>query len=198
MESRQLLLRECIELFPPDTNKKVEGVCRTRWIEKVIDMVSFKELFIPIVYCLRKKKIYKDNNCNADTSVTAYLFFRLFSTFQLVSCSVLTKSILDIILPVTQLLHSKSIAMCDRLHLILSFITLVLTIRQEVDEFLSRWSEKALTLTEKINIPDAIPKVVGTQIHRSNTPAGSVSDYFKRAITILLIRSSYVQIRLQI
>ena len=67
-----------------------------------------------------------------------YLFFRLFSTFHLVSCSVLTKSILDITLPVTQLLHSKSIAMCDRLHLILSSKTLVLTTRQEVDEFLSR------------------------------------------------------------
>ena len=102
-------------------------------------MVSFKKLFIPIVYCLKKKKIYNNNNCNTDTSVTALPFFRLFSTFQLDSCSVLTKSILDITLSVTQLLHSKSIAMCDRLHLILSFKTLVLTTRQEVDEFLSRW-----------------------------------------------------------
>ena len=32
-----------------------------------------------------------------------------------------------------------------------------------------------------------MPRVVGTQIHRSNTPAESVSDYYKRTITIPLL-----------
>ena len=32
-----------------------------------------------------------------------------------------------------------------------------------------------------------MPRVVGTQLHRSNTPAESVSDYYKRAITAPLL-----------
>ena len=32
-----------------------------------------------------------------------------------------------------------------------------------------------------------MPRVVGTQIHGSNTPAESVSDYYKRAITAPLL-----------
>ena len=32
-----------------------------------------------------------------------------------------------------------------------------------------------------------MPRVVGTQIHRSNSPAESVSDYHKRTITIPLL-----------
>ena len=36
-------------------------------------------------------------------------------------------------------------------------------------------------------ITETVPKVVGTQIHRSNTPAESVSDYYKRTITIPLL-----------
>ena len=61
----------------------------------------------------------------------------------------------------------------------------VITRKQEVDEFYNKRYKK--TLTEKINITETMPRVVGTQIHRSNTPAESVSDYYKRTITIPLL-----------
>ena len=99
----------------------------------------------------------------------------------------LTRSELDITLPVTQLLQSKSIDVCDGLHLIESLKALVITRRQEVDEFHRKWYNKALTLTEKINITETMPRVIGTQIHRRNIPAESVSDYYKRTITIPLL-----------
>ena len=56
-----------------------------------------------------------------------------------------------------------------------------------VDEFRGKWYKKALTLTEKINIPGTMLRVVATQIHTSNTPSESVSDYYKRTITIPLL-----------
>ena len=140
-------------------------------------MDRFEELFIPIVHCLKKKEINKDNKCNRDTSVKASSFFTLVSTFPFVACLVLTRSVLDMTLPVTQLLQSKSIDICDALHLIESLKALVITRRQEVDEFHNNWFKKALTLTEKINITETMPRVVGTQIHRRNTPAESASDY---------------------
>ena len=61
---------------------------------------------------------------------------------------------------------------------------LVITRRQDVDEFHSKWYKKALTLSKKINITETMLRVVGTQIHRSNAPAESVSDYYKITITI--------------
>ena len=88
----------------------MKDVCRTRWIERVNGMDTFEELFIPIIYCLEKMKFNKDNTCNRDTSVKASSFFTLVSTFQFVACLVLTRSVLDMTLPVTQLLQSKSIA----------------------------------------------------------------------------------------
>ena len=130
-------------------------------------------------------KFNKDNTCNRDTSVKASSFFTLVSTFQFVACLVLTRSVLDMILPVRQLLQSKSIDICDGLHLIESLKALVITKRQEVDEFHSKYYKKALTLSE------TMLRVVETQIHRSNTPAKSVSDYCKRKI-IFTIRSSHV------
>ena len=169
----------------------MKDVCRTHWIEQAIGMDTFEDLFIPIIYCLERMKFNKDNTCNRDTSVKASSFFILVSTVQFVACLVLTRNVLDITLPVTQLLQSKSIDICDGLHLIESLKALVITRRQDVDEFHSKWYKKALTLSEKINITETMPRVVGTQIHRSNTPAESVSDYYKRKITFT-IRSSHV------
>ena len=64
---------------------------------------------------------------------------------------------------------------------------LVITRIEDVDEFHSKWYKKAVTLTEKINITVTMSRVVGNQIHRSNTPAESVSDYYKRTIAIPLL-----------
>ena len=86
---------------------------------------------------------------------------------------------------VTQLLQSKSVDICDGLHLIESLKALVITRRKEVDEFHSKWYKKALTLTGKINIAETIPRAVGTQIRKSNIPAENVSDYDYRTITRL-------------
>ena len=90
-------------------------------------------------------------------------------------------------LPVTQLLQSKSIDICDGLYLIDSLKALVITRRQDVDEFHRKWYKKAVTPSEKINITETIPRVAETQTNRSNTPAESVSDYYKRPITIPLL-----------
>ena len=73
-------------------------------------------------------------------------------------------------LPVTQLLQSKSIDICDALHLIESLKELVITRRQDVDEFHSKWGKKFLTLSEKINITETMLRVVRIQTHREVTP----------------------------
>ena len=149
-------------------------------------MDTFEELFIPIIHCLEKMKFDKDSACNRDTSIKASSFFTLVSTFQFVACLVLTRSVLDMTLPVTQLLQSKSIDICDGLHLIESLKALVITRRHDVDELHSKWYKKALTLSEEINITETMPRVAGAQIHRSDNPAESVSNYYYYKTTIII------------
>ena len=125
-------------------------------------MDTYEELFIPIIYCFEKLKLNKDNRCKRDTSVKASSFFLLLSTFHFVACLVLTRSVLDMTLPVTQLLQFTSIDVCDGLHLIESLKALVITRRQDVDEFHSKWYKKALTLSDGINITETTLRVVET------------------------------------
>ena len=79
------------------------------------------------------------------------------------------------------------IDICDGLHRIESLKALVITRRQDLDEFHSKWYRKALILTEKINITKTMPRVVGSQIHRSKTPAERVSHYYKRTTAVPLL-----------
>ena len=132
-------------------------------------------------------KINKDNKCNRDTSVKASSFFCISFYFSILCLFSTYKKCTRYDLTSNQLLQSKSIDISDGLHLIESLKALVITRRQKVDEFHNKWYKEALTLTEKINITDIMPRVVGTHIHRSNIPAGSVSDYYKRTITIPLL-----------
>ena len=45
-------------------------------------------------------KFNKDKTCNRNTSVKFSSFFTLVSTFQFVACFVLTRRVLDLVLPV--------------------------------------------------------------------------------------------------
>ena len=82
-------------------------------MKRVKDMDGFEDLFITIVHCLEKMKINKDSKCNRDTTVKSSSFFTLVSTVQFNACLVLIRSVLDMMLPVAQLLQSKSIDICD-------------------------------------------------------------------------------------
>ena len=47
--------------------------------------------------------------------------------------------------------------------------------------------KRNFTLTMKINIPETMPKVIGTQIHKRNTLPESVSNNYQITITIPLL-----------
>ena len=56
--------------------------------------------------------------CNRDTSTKASSFYKLIATFNFISTLVLTRSILELTLPVTELLQGKEIYMADASHLL--------------------------------------------------------------------------------
>ena len=82
-------------------------------------------------------KLDKDNRCNIDTLVKASCFFILVFTFQFFSCLVLSRNVLEVTL--TQLLESKRTDICNDLHSTKSLKALVITKREEFDEFHSKW-----------------------------------------------------------
>ena len=54
--------------------------------------------------------------CNQDTAAKATSFYKLMTSFDFLSSLVITRSVLDLTLPVTQLLHDPAIDIADATH----------------------------------------------------------------------------------
>ena len=54
-EPRQEILDACVENHAPHSSKKkLEDVCRTRWVERITGLGDFEELFIPMSFVWNK------------------------------------------------------------------------------------------------------------------------------------------------
>ena len=71
--------------------------------------VGFEELFIANVFYLESMSFNEWMVCNKETSSKALSFYKLIVSFYFIATLVLTRSTLDLTLPVTELLQGKEI-----------------------------------------------------------------------------------------
>ena len=109
--------------------------CPTRWVKKVTGLDDFQDLFAPIVFCFEEISMNIGSVCNQDTSEKATSFYKLMASFDFLSSLVITRSVLDLTLPVTQLLQGPAIDIADATHLIKSLKSLICSKRNTVDTF---------------------------------------------------------------
>ena len=67
----------------------------------------------------------------------------------------------------------------------ISFVlTMLKSAREDVDAVHARMYDRAVQLASTVNVVESIPRTTNRQQHRSNMPAATTSDYFKRTVTI--------------
>ena len=124
---------------------------------------------------------------NPHIAIDADNLLTLISRFDFIVALVITRNILDATLPVTKLLQGKSIDIMNGIHLITSLKNGILKMRNAIDTTHDAWYDEALTLAEAAGIDEWKPRTVGKQTSRGNPPHASVSEYYKRLITIPLL-----------
>ena len=105
-------IKECflIEFHAPDPQKKnLSDFCPTQWVEKVTGLDDFEDLFAAIAFCFEKMSMNMGSVCNQDTLAKATSFYKLMAFFDFLSFLVITRSVLDLTLLVTQLLQGPAI-----------------------------------------------------------------------------------------
>ena len=70
------------------------------------------------MFCLEEMSLDAGRVCNQDTSAKATLFYKLMTSFDFFSSLVITSSIFDLTLPITQLLQGPGIDIANVTHLI--------------------------------------------------------------------------------
>ena len=130
-------------------------------------------LFAPIVFCLEEMSLNIGRVFNQDTSAKATSFYKLIGSFDFLSSLVITRSILDLILPVTQLLQGPAIDIADATHLIESLKSLICCKRNTVDTFHKKCYSDIVEIACKVGIEECKPKTSKLQRNRNNIPSES-------------------------
>ena len=179
-QNRQIIFEKNISIHSKDSKKKrLKDVCRTRWVDRIDGMDVFQELFIPIYFTLKEMSLNEEGQCNPSTSSQATSFLALISSFQFIVSLVITRHILDLTLPVTQLLQAKENDILVGIELITSLKNAVNTARNKIDDYHGIWYGKALNLAAKINVEVSLPRICSRHV-----PASDASEYYKRTLTI--------------
>ncbi|XP_065667641.1 52 kDa repressor of the inhibitor of the protein kinase-like [Hydra vulgaris] len=157
-ENRQKFLEASIlEREPQMHKKKLKDICRTRWIERIDGLNTFLEHYLSIFHALCIMAS-PESSVNKETQNKSSTFLNSIGTF--VFTLVVTTRVFDFTLPVT---------------------------RNDIDSFHNNCYEAACLLSSKAEIFVLKPRTYSIQKNRFNVPSESVSEYFKRAVTIPLI-----------
>ena len=132
--------------------------------------------------------------CNQDTSAKATSFYKLMTSFDFLSSLVITRSILDLTLPVAQLLQDPATDIADATYLIESLKSRICCKSNTVDTFHKKCYSGIVEIPCKVSIEDWNPRSSKLQRNRNNIPSESVSDYFKKVVTIPLLDHLTVEI----
>ena len=128
--------------------------CPTRWLEKLIGLNEFEDLFAPTVFCLEEMSLNMGCLCNQDTSTKAISFYKLITSFDFLSSLITTRSIFHLTLSVNQLLQGAAKNIADATHLIESLKNLICCKRNTVDTFHKKCYSDILELSCKIVIEE--------------------------------------------
>ena len=186
---RQVELEKWIAAVLPSEEKqhKLKSMCRTRWVERHDAYDVFIDLFVVVVSCLEEIANAPPTDWNRDTRSEAQSFLLAVSQFSFVVTLVLTQAILAYTRGLSVKLQGRYVDV-SRAHRDIESVKAALKVaRSRVDTFHEHVFEEAVRLGASVGIELSAPRLAGRQQHRSNVPAGTVVDYFKRNLTIPLL-----------
>ena len=125
------------------------------------------------MFCLEEMSLNIGRVFNQDTSAKATSFYKLMTSFDFLSSLVISRSILDLTLRVTQLLQGLAIDIADATHLIESLKSLICCKRNTVDTFHKKCYSDIVEIACKVGIEECKPKTSKLQRNRNNIPSES-------------------------
>ena len=179
------LLQQKIEtMLPTARHKHLLDVCRTRWDSRIDGLAVFIEIFVSIVASLEAVKCKANKSWSSAARRESHCHFLLTVAFEFIVCLVVVARLLEITSPLTKQLQSADIDFIDSIEKVTLLFAMLLRLRREVDVFRDEWYGEAVELAEKVGTIPLKPRIGEVQLHRSNIPASTPSEYYKKNLTI--------------
>ena len=197
---RQRFLEHIIAHYCPTSKKtKINGLCKTRWIERHNTFTTILELYPYLIktwdqmcYPSDDEELYPDgNNWNWDSESrsTANGLRYTFSSFEHLIVFLLSKELLEPIRPIAECLQGRLQEVYFGFKKIIEVTQHYKQIRDSVDAEHDRIYAKALNLADKIGSEESMPRIIRGRQTRPNPSVSSPCDYWRITITIPLLDS---------
>lgn len=151
---------------------KLQSLCETRWAARADALHTFKSSFTTVVEALEDlSENYGD--------VKAGPFKLAITQFGFIVALVAVEFVLAQLVPLSKMLQNKT---CDLVEATKE-ANVLCTMVQEQRNDENLWDdlyEKAIAMAAKVDVGPSRPRVVLRQQHRQNTPAATISEYWKR------------------
>ena len=181
-------------LLPEASHSRLIDVCRTRWIARVDGMEVFIELFPAIVSSLEAVKDNADGSWNGDSIREASALYHATISFGFLVSLVVVSRCLQITKPLTIQLQAPQMDVVKCVEKVTLLFAMLKRYREEIDHRHKSWYEEAVSLAETVGTVPSKPRTASVQRNRSNTPSDTVSEYFRRVLSIPFIDHLICQI----
>ena len=186
-------------LCPSGSRTKINGLYKTRWVERHNTFTTILELYPYLVktwehmcYPCENDSIYtKGNNWNWDSESrsSANGLRHTFTSFEHVVSFFLAKELLEPIRPIAECLQGRLQEVYFGFKMITEIMKHYKTLRENVHTEHNRIYGKALLLSTEIGSEEGMPRVIRGQQTRPNPEVASACDYWRVTITIPFLDS---------
>ena len=163
--------------------RKLVDLCKTRWVERHSAFETFAELF-PVVYDCLGQMVQENTDWDSETLTKAGGFLHAFQSGDFLVAFVVTRKCLQVLHPLTLKLQQKAKDVVAAYGEISAVKTTVKGFRDDVIATFSSWFQEASRMAATADSDLRRPRGAERQTCRSNPPAETTEDYFRRSIGI--------------
>ena len=181
---RQLLLDEAVKrLLPSYKHNKLSNVCQTRWIARIDGMTRFIEMYPAVLESLLIMLANTDKEWKNSTS-DAYGYASVLRDFDFIIILVILNNCLGYLRSGTIQLQGAHIDIIQGLKEISIIKKSLQTARTLIDCYFNSWFAEAECIANQVGSAVDFPRISAIQTKRSNAPAKTAHNYYKRNVAI--------------
>ena len=192
---RQNKLEEAIHNTQPESKvTKLKDFCRTRWIERIDALDRVKCLHSSIVACFESIAADGSHKWSPQSLTDAHTLLLAITTTEFISALVITNECLHYFLGLTRSLQQEAKDIVQAVSEVDTLTSSLNNVRENVDTHHNEWFETVSEMCSSVGTTPSMPRTCGRQCHRTNTPASTPSEYFKRTITVPILDHFLVEL----
>ena len=185
---RQTALEKAIsDTHPTSKVHKLKDMCRTRWVQRIDAIQVFKSLHQCMVTCM-------EGTCNdgpgfwtPDALTDARSLQLAMTTTDFICTVVITNSCLKYLQALTSSLHAEAKDIVTAVNEIDTVTTTLQSVRDNIGTHHSQWFPTVEKMCADVGTEPSSPRRFGRQIHHSNVPADTPSEYYYHSISIPML-----------